>query len=249
MEYDLQILVPTIPKRIEGFKKHGLYNVGNKKVLLNCLIGTNDKKIYKNDWPDNVEVKLISSPSDNPVFQIYNFLYNLSFEQANCSKWFAKIDDDTFNDISKSIDHLNEFYNSEEDFYIVAQIQDDMDDAEKDSLKQCKLWDKIGRRFTHEFQCCWFSKKSICKIVQNEDCKELFKVRMAKEYGYTDQCMGAAAKLCKIYPVNEHRFCMDQYQFTRCSIFGGDLFHFHPICKDKHAINWNIINNYIPPKE
>lgn len=247
MNYDLQILVPIIPKRLEGFKKYGLYNVGQKKVLLHCLIGLNNEEIYKTGWPENVEVKIIKGKTNNPIVQIYDFLFNFSLEQALSADWFAKIDDDTFNDISNMVDHLNKYYDSENDFYIVTQLRKDMHGIEIETLKKSLLLEKIDGSFYHELEGCWFSKKSINKIVQNKDCKTLFCFRLSNEKGFTDQCMGAAAKLCKIYPTEEKRFSVDKGMFTNCSIFGGKLYHFHPICKDKNAINYNIINNYSPP--
>jgi hypothetical protein len=244
MKYDLQILVPIIPDRLEVFKKIGIYNVGVKKILIYCLVGTNKKEIYQNNWPDNVDVEIIESETNDPTAQIYKFLSRFTNEQAGLSSWFSKIDDDTFNDISNLIDHLNKFYNPESDFYLVTEVRGEMARKEIDALKKLDLFSSIDNNFSHELEGCWLSKSAINKIVQNKDCKNLFELRGREEGGYTDQTLGAAAKLCKIYPIRERRFTVEPTQFINCSIFEGDIFHFHPISKTKSEKNWKIINYY-----
>lgn len=244
MKYDLQILVPIIPERLESFKKIGIYNVGSKKILIHCLIGTNEKEIYQNDWPENVDVELIESNTDDATMQIYKFLNRFDCEQASMADWFAKIDDDTFTDVSNLVDHLNKMYDPENDFYLVTEVRNEMENKEIDALKELNLFHLIDYNFSHELEGCWLSKSAIKKIIENKDCKSLFDLRRKEEGGYTDQTIGAAAKLCKIYPIKEKRFTVNPYEFINCSIFGGDIFHFHPICKIKDEKYWKIINYY-----
>lgn len=240
MKYDIQILVPIVPERLEGFQKYGIYNTGNKKVLLQCLIGTQDKKIYEKGWPENIDVEIINNQDDNAIIQIYTFLSKMSADDVEAD-WFAKIDDDTFNDINNLINNFNKIYDPEKEFYIVPQIRHEMESCEIEILKKIGCWSSINEKFTHELEACWFSKKAITNILKNEKCIELFKERCKIKKGYTDQCMGAAARICRIHPIEDYNCSVDEHEFFKCSLWKGDLFHFHPICKEKNKINYEFI--------
>ena len=55
MKYDLQIIVPCVPDRLECFQRFGLYNIENRKVLVYCLV--DDKNHFEKNWPENVDVE------------------------------------------------------------------------------------------------------------------------------------------------------------------------------------------------
>lgn len=236
----MQIVIPIIPKRLKGFQKYGVLNLKDKKVLLHVLIGTHEKKQYEEGWPDNLTLDIINHESNNAIIQIYDFLSKLESKDI-VADWFGKIDDDTYNDFSRLIDHFNKIYDSEKEFYIVPQIRHEIENCEIEILNKLKVWEnEIDKKFTHELEACWFSNKAIKNILNNEKCRQLFKERSKVEKGYTDQCMGAAAKICKIYPVKDYCCSVEENEFFRCSLFNGNLYHFHPICKMKDDLNYDL---------
>lgn len=252
MQYDMQIICPVIPDRLESFKKHGFYNLKQKKVLLHCLIGTHDKKQYEDGWPKNLEVDIVSSLNNNPVLQIFNFLSKLKPEDV-VGDWFGKIDDDSFNDADKLIEHFNKIYDYNKEFYLVPQIRIEMQNSEIEILKKLNLWNEVDFKFTHELEACWFSRAAMQNILKNQKCLNLFEERSKVPFGFTDQCMGAAAKLCKIYPIEDYLCTVMPHEFFRCSLFEGDAFHFHPVCAAKDPLIFNlfltILENNTPSKE
>lgn len=241
----MQIVVPVIPERLKGFQKYGVYNLKDKKVLLHCLIGTHDKKQYEQGWPKNLDVDILNHESNNAIIQIYDFLTKLKSEDI-VSDWFGKIDDDTFNDLYNLINHFNKIYDSQKEFYIVPQVRHEIENCEIDVLKKIKVWEnEIDYKFTHELEACWFSNKAMTNILKNEKCMDLFKQRSKVDKGYTDQCMGAAAKLCKIYPIDDYCCSVEEGELFKCSLFNGNLYHFHPICKLKNLLNYELILNIV----
>jgi hypothetical protein len=264
-KYDMQIICPVIPSRLKSFQKYGFYNLKEKKVLLHCLIGTHDKEQYREGWPPSLDVEIISLDTDNPVIQIYDFLSKLKPEDI-VGDWIAKIDDDSFNDIENLINNFNKHYDYNKEFYIAAQIRDDMNNYEVDLLKKLNLWFQIDERFTHEYEACWLSKPAIQNILKNENCIQLFRERSKISGGFTDQCLGAAARLCKIYPVRDYHCSVSSNEFYKCSLImdniihneseiksNNSFFHFHPICQSKNLMPFylfsTILKNILPTKE
>lgn len=248
MRYDLQILVPVIPERLEGFQKYGLYNLKDKKVLLHCLIGTQFKQIYQKGWPKNIDIDIVSCEEDNAIIQIYKFLSNMKSEDLK-SDWFAKIDDDTFNDINKKIERFNKIYDSKKEFYIVTEVRYEMEPCEIDILKKINVWEQIDEKFTHELEGCWLSNAAMNSILSNKKCKELFLERSKNKKGFTDQCMGAAAKICKIFPTQDYYSSVNEDDLFQTTLFKGKLHHYHPICQFKNKMNYEFVMKILSNNE
>lgn len=229
--YDVQIIVPVIEDRKELFQKFGLHNVKNRKVLLYCLVDNKEK--FKDGWPDYVDVEIVEYSCKNENFKIYDFLYNLDFNKASQAKWTIKIDDDSYNNIDLLLSIIDGKYDFLKDYYLVGPPirKNDINEAEVNVLASCGLLEKINGIWEHELECCVLSQSAFCKIILNSDCKKLFyefaKTNKETKNGYTDQIMGAAAKLCGIHPTEENSI-----------IYGGKIInikniseysHFHPM--------------------
>jgi hypothetical protein len=170
-------------------------------------------------------------------------------EQASQANWTAKIDDDCFNDIDEMINVLNEYdYNEKQ--YLVAgpSIKEDLHSIEILCLKNTNLYKKIGPNISHELEACWVSKKTMIDIIENQDCKTLFKERIKYNEGHTDQCLALAAKLNKTPIQKEVRFYADlssNKKIIDCTLFGGTICHYHPLCHDKNPIYYDLVTNKI----
>lgn len=229
--YDIQIIVPIIENRRGLFQKIGLYNIKNRKILLCCLV--DDKKKFENGWPNCVDVEIIEYSCKNENFKVYDFLYNLDFSKAIRAKWTAKIDDDSFNNIDLLVSTIENKYNYLDDYYLVGPPlrKNDINEAEVEAICNCGLFEEINETWDHELECCILSQSALCKIILNDNCKKLFKefskINEKNKRGYTDQILGAAAKLCDINLIEENSI-----------IYGGKIndikniskySHFHPM--------------------
>lgn len=266
--YDFQIIVPCVKERLEIFQKFGLYNIQKTKILVYCLV--DNKEEYLDGWPKEVDVKIIEDEYKNEeklkknkvaggypnyafeVFRLYNFLSKFTLDQAKQAKWTLKIDDDCYNDFHLMNYYFEKNYDYEKDFYLVGEVRKENDNPEIECLRNLGVWkDNIERTgWCHEIEFCALSKCSMERIVQNEMCKKLFKMRSEITKGYTDQTLGLAAHLCKIYPISSNfiEASGNNDQFNLLSLDYDDRFvdkggpniqdrcfvHFHPIKQDRY---------------
>lgn len=261
--YDLQIIVPCIKERLKSFQKYGLSNIGDTKLLVYCLV--DNAKDFQEGWPDNpnLKIELVEYPEcedhtkcgvieiEKPIveracYKVFRFIHEMTDEQINQAKWTLKMDDDVYNDISEINYFLNLEYDSEKEFYLVGEVRYELHNCEVDILKKLNLWNKMYNRFEHEKECCYLSRAALRTILSNNICKELFREKYfvsLSRHCFTDQTMGAAAKICKIFPVittsilstgPDHLIpCIllsKKEKLSRDGIFRDRYFsHFHPL--------------------
>jgi hypothetical protein len=214
LKYDIQIIVPCIKSRLDFFQKYGLFNIGDTKIRVYCLVDNIED--FTEGWPDNpnLTVELVEFPEcenqkivEKASYKLFKFLHEISYQKINQAKWTLKLDDDCVNDISEINYFLESEYDYTRDYYIVGETRIEMHFVEQDILKKLNLWDKINQRFEHELECCYLSRSAFEKIMKDPLCREIFKekyVRSIKNKGYTDQLFGIVAKLHKIYPTEQN---------------------------------------------
>ena len=196
------------------------------------MITDNEKKDFQNLNIKNVDINLvIYDENKNENYRLYDFLSNFKLKDVEKSHWMLKIDDDCYNNIKLTCDYLSQ-YDHKQDHYIVGKnIRNENNRAEINALKNCNLFEKIDKKWMHELEYCAFSQGAFKKIISNDDCLKLFKefsnINKEKKQGYTDQLMGAAAKLCEIYPIDTEVIVYDMRKRNVNSI--ENYIHLHPI--------------------
>lgn len=237
-KYDLQIILPLTAtgrwkRRISDFQKYGLYNIKERKILITALIGPENPEEFKNGWPSQIDLELIPGSSTQPGTKVYEYFSKMTSEKAAESKWIAKIDDDSYNDIDGLLSDFEADFNEKDRLYLVGKIQEDMENTELSLIRGMEL---PTRYFFHEHEGCFLSSVALQEILSNKLCKELFKAR-SKMAGFTDQCLALAAKLCKIHPIRARNLLSNLSGTNKfiegCSVFGGVLTHYHPISNDR----------------
>ena len=208
---------------------------GNKNYSEEIPHNYDDLNNLEKNWTE-YEKYLKKDYSDDASFKLYNFLYNLKHEDCMLAKWTLKIDDDSYNDISLMVNYLERNFDYTEVNYLTSELKVDNNLLERSLLNKLNLWNK-AKDYKHEVEACWLSRKALCKINKDKDCKRLFReksILSLKMGGWTDQCLGAACKICKIHPVKEDRAASDWRHITKniknTSLFGDSLFHYHPFC-------------------
>jgi hypothetical protein len=159
-------------KRLDFFKKYGLLNVQDKKVLLTILIGTESIDDFKFGFKKDIDVRIIRDVRDEVCWKVYNFYTSKKYFKG--CKWYCRVDDDSINDVSGLVDHLENTHGENKFCYACPSISDHL-----------QRWDKIllynmginlphaveGQRpykRSHEVEACFLSNKSMTTILSTK---------------------------------------------------------------------------------
>ncbi len=139
----------------------------------------------------------------------------------------------------------NEYYNYAEHIYAVTKIMNDVNTVEYTLLCSLGYNDILFKnglaQIQHEHEGCILSRAAMQKIISNDDCIKLFSERAKINNGFTDQCLGCAARIVKIHPVKAPFMASESEPLNQLSLFGGYIAHFHPICMDKNEHAYNLV--------
>ena len=246
IKYDIQFIVPIClfqkyKKRFLYFKKNGLFNIENRKVLLTLLCETNDTELCCKDWDINIDVELIHCPHNQESAKVYYYFDKFQESRLHEVRWVAKIDDDSLTDVNDLVSRLDEFGDYQKEFYFAAEILNNIEPEELHLIREFKLdwWFNKqieGPYVSHEVEGSFVSQKAMQTIYQNEQSRNFLKKRAEIHHGYTDIALACAARICKIYPL-ETPFLTTNSLIGDFSFFGGRLSHIHFVAPD---INNNV---------
>jgi len=251
-EYDIEILVSICKKyeqRFRDFKKYGIINVKNKKVLVNLLVERDDKiDDLESGWHSGVDVNVVRL-GGNYVTNTFNFFVNNIDVSNPRSRWVMKCDDDSYTDIDGLIKNLEDYYDYRKPFYLGANLKY-FDGGPEISFVN-KYWDlmhnykKIHRSLKHEMEACIWSIPAIKNMLENERSLALLKRRGEIEEGATDVCFAFASALIKQYPI-DCPFLTFHPNINDFSLFGLERRdrqiknHIHMISRDGYGENFKV---------
>lgn len=248
MKYDLEVLMPVCEKylhRIDDFKKYGLINVQDNKVLLNLLVSNEeiDKETLNSGWPDGVTANILKKDNPDYVSNLYGYYLDLDVDNIQ-SRWFMRIDDDTCTDIDGLLSNLDKFYDHELPFYL-GDLNDSkcaLEGSEGDLFVHYKdllfEYEKSAMYLKNEIECGIFSSAALVKILKNERSKKLLSFRSGLRGGYGDCAMAFVAALAKVYPHQCH-FISHRPSILDFSVMDGRYNHIHMIRKFDEGDNFN----------
>ena len=250
MQYDLEIALPIsmdrrYSQRLMDFKKLGVLNVNNRKVIVKLLVGDETPpKDALTGWPENVVVEVESGPYRHVASKIGHYYATRTEENAHSARWFAKVDDDSLNDIDGFVTNLDNEFDCEREYYIVTELRDDLESAETAVLKRQGYgrWLDIPKKRTvyHEWEANVISHAAMLRMVQNPASIAFLKERAAMQEGFGDHMLAVAAKIAKIYPSDA--FFMTQHALPHhFSLFGGPFNHIHGIAHDRNEGMFAIV--------
>lgn len=210
MSFDLEVVVPVSNKyrdRINYFKKYGLVNIKERKILLNLLVSNERIKDLETGWHPNITVKVVDEGSCDFVQNVFRFFCKINPSNIN-SRWLAKIDDDSCTDVDGLVQNLDRFYDHEENYYLAASlsrfIHMGIGGPEGGAFyRYANHFDRTTRDIlTHEVECCILSQKALKTISSNDLARDFLRVRAGIEGGATDCALSFAAILAKVHPLN-----------------------------------------------
>jgi hypothetical protein len=253
MKYDLGVVVPVCGKfkeRLEDFKKYGLVNIGERKVLLNLLFSNENLDGIESGWNKNIEVNVVKSECPNYVSNIYRFYAMLDPENIGY-KWLIKVDDDSCTDIDGLLSNLDEFYDWRENFYLAATptefraaLDGDEGNLYPDYSHLLSNYRRIAHFLRNEIESGIISSAALKKILTNETSSNLIKFRSRLHGGYGDCLIAIAAAMAKVYPV-DCPFMTHLPLLENFSLVGGTLNHIHMIARNIEGENftWDRASN------
>lgn len=238
MEYDLEMVVPVSSKyrdRLEDFKRYGVVNVKDRRVLVSLL--TSGEKIYglEDGWPDGVDPKTVFNEGDDYVANVYGYFLGA----IPRSRWIMKLDDDSCTDVDGLLENLDKFYDSEERFYLGSSLTRFIGGREGvmgDFYET--FFGKIFLKLQHEIECCVLSHVGLEHILSSDQSRKFLENRVGMKGGATDIALAFAAALSKLYPV-DLPFSSHFPLLNEFSLFGGSLNHIHLVSRVRAGDNFN----------
>lgn len=242
--YDLEIILPVSKRdkyglRLKDFKKIGLLNIKDKKIILKLLIGTEPPSDFCERWLEDFDVVTVSGPSNFAAAKIYHYYSSLKPNHYKTARWFGRIDDDSITDVSGLIDNLDLEFDHTANHYAVTCLCADQHHEEIELLKDSKYnrWVAPGAKpILHEWEACFLSQATMKSILSNQDAIKFIENRSKISHGVGDFSLAIAARMCKIFPA-EASFLTEKHWVHRFSLFGGDINHLHYLshdCNEKH---------------
>lgn len=247
--FDINFVLPTSARkdiyyqRLIDFKKFGIINIKDKKVLITLLKGTETIDTLQENWPENVIVEVISSQYDEVVQKTYDYFSSLEKPKA---RWTAKIDDDSCNDVSNLVDNLDKNY-SDKEVYVCCFLNrvDYQLLVEKNALIKLGYghWLTPEISLWHEWEASFISNACLDKIINNKDSMSLLKIRSQSPGGVTDACLAFAARIAGLIPVDCH-FATHQPLVGHFSVIGGCYNHIHFVSRISGGLHTSEKNGH-----
>lgn len=245
--FDLEVLVPMSsknPSRVEDFKKYGLINVRNRRVLVNVLISGGNLEGAERGWPAGVEVVVIHDESPNFVANVYKFYAGLKPTSPN-ARWLMRVDDDSCTDVDGLVANLDAVYDWESPFHLgdLTPFKNPLKNKEKAPFQKYKhllgSLEYICGEMYCEIECGIMSAAAVSKVFGNSRSRDLVEQRSKLEGGYCDCVVGLASAIAKVFPINcpfvTHRPLIEQF-----SLFGGIKNHIHMVSRVEKAENFRV---------
>jgi hypothetical protein len=246
MKYDLCVVVPVCGKfkeRLEDFKRYGLVNVGERRVILNLLLSNENVDGLESGWHENIDVNVIKSECPNYVSNIYRFYASIDLDKIDY-KWLMRVDDDSCTDIDGLISNLEDFYDWNENFYLAASLKEFssvLEGNEGEVYPEYSYllgnYERISRLLKNEVETGIISATALKKILNNESSSKLIKFRSRLYGGYGDCVIAIAGAMAKVYPI-DCPFLTHLPLLENFSIVGGTLNHIHMIARDVDGENF-----------
>lgn len=236
--FDLEVLVPVSSKfseRLEDFKKCGLLNLANRKILVSVLVSGETIEGVDSGWPKGADVEIVREESPEYVANIYRY-YTKMDPSAPRSRWFARMDDDTCTDVNGLISNLDSFYSCDMPYHLgeLNPFQLAKCGEEARAYDQYKSllgrFEPISGLLKNEVECGITSAAGLSRILSNSASLELLKKRATLKGGFGDCVVALAAAMAGVYPI-DCPFVTHQPLIHDFSLFGGLKNHIHKVSR------------------
>lgn len=233
---EIAILVsesPNFIKRLDILFEYGLRNCKKHNVLVKLIKQAGHHKkdhLLEKYTTDTLKFQNVFYSFDEPAQKRFNYYLDLTEEDIQQARWFIFIDDDTVTDIDKTIENLDEWFDWTDNAYCSGELMNNHQSQEWEiaSLMGKSKWYSHGKGPYHEWEICCLSQSALRKIKNNPKSNRVLALRSKIATGWGDHCMGLAARLAKIYPVQVD-FLSANPMILESVFLEGEISHFHRI--------------------
>jgi hypothetical protein len=239
--YDLAVVLPCHLQdkyldRIYDFRKYGLLNIGDKKVKVFLLVGSNAiPEELRSGW--RYEVEFVSSKGSFDGPKVYDFVLGLSSEDVKKYRWWLKLDDDSATDVVSQVNRMDEEFDWERPEYVFGDHRGGVERIFEEAIKKTKHKNRFlgpnsreKQIFFHEFNSSVMSSPCMQRIIEDEECRKFLGMLTAPENNvkqcWHDQGLAVAARFVKIHgcicPFMTCLPLVDDF-----SLFGGRFTYIH----------------------
>jgi hypothetical protein len=244
MKYDLEVLVPVSSKciaRLNYFKKFGLANIKDRKVLLNVILSNDEVPDVEKGWHKNIDINVVRYKNKCHVANLYKFYVDIDLNKFS-SRWLVRLDDDSCTDVDGLVSNLDLYYDYRTNFYLgdlhhfsrALGGEGHVFEKYKNLLEE---YEKIAPFIKNEIECGILSNSALINVLSNERSRKLLEFRSDQEGGFGDCVVALAAAMTKIYPIDcpfiTHRPLVHEF-----STLGGIYNHIHMISPEEDGENF-----------
>lgn len=246
-EYDLEIVMPIsmvgkYKNRFENFKKYGLQEVGQNKILISLLTGTEKVLNATEGWPENVTVRVVPTTVNQCAAKVNKYYSDYKLEDLDKSKWFMRLDDDSITRVDQMMKFLNSV-DTHRDYYFVnfeMYVGDIL--VEQDIFKHFGMWDELHGEYFHEIEASIISNGALRRILTSDVCQKVLAVRSGMEIGFTDICLAFLCKYMKIFPIPLYGISHRSEPDVIKDYLHRRRFHIHKIAEDINPIAYSFVS-------
>jgi hypothetical protein len=179
----------------------------------------------------------------------YHFYHQLTEEDAKRSRWFAKFDDDSLNDVTGLVDNLDLEFDHTREYYVVTELRKEKQWMEEKVLREMgyeRWYAPNNKGLIHEWEGSVMSQAAMLRVVSDPKCKDFFKRRSLIHDGWGDIALACAARIAKIYPA-EANFMTVHPKVGDFSLIGKGIYnHIHYLAHDsKYARKFDFARKFL----
>lgn len=241
--YDIEFVIPiSLDKkylqRLEDFKKIGVVNPADRKVLITLLAGNEIQNSTLPDieefickgWDEGFTVRIHHGGKVNPATKLYSYFSTMKVE----ARWICKFDDDSCNDVDALVTGLDQEFDSERDYYIVAERRSEQHDIER----IIAINNGFQHWFCHNHKEIWHEKEGsivsarcMQRILDDPAAVKMMADRAEVHDGWGDIMLAYAARAVKVRP-SDAFFLSANAEISNYTQFGGNRAHIHFVARD-----------------
>lgn len=243
--YDMEVLVPMCGRfrqRIEDFKRYGLVNAADRKVLVSLVLSNEDIEDIGSGWPDGFEVEVLRNESPNHVSNLYRFYTEIDPSSPR-ARWLVRLDDDSCTDIDGLLSNLDRFYDHGQPFYLgeLNDFRAARCGGEHTPFEHYRgllgPFEPIVDLMKNEIECGIMSSAAVSKMLNNDKSRRLLHKRVHLDGGFGDCVVALASAMAGVWPIS-CPFVTHLPLIHEFSLFGGVRNHIHQVARVPEGENF-----------